>query len=114
MTDGADLQGSLGPRRQLEVDLARLVAPGRQVLPLQPVEPGVPVVLQRHAEHWSTWDARDPDSVSRACAAAIEVLADLRLVRRDPDDRAVRTLPLAHRYRAAVGRRTGGVQLELT
>lgn len=71
-------------------------------------------LLQRHAEHWSTWDAHDPDSVSRACATAIDVLADLRLVRREPGDGAVRTLPLAHRYRAAIGRRATSAQLELS
>lgn len=71
-------------------------------------------LLQRHAEHWTTWDAHDPDSVSRACTTAIDVLADLRLVRRDPGDGAVRALPLAHRYRAAVGRRAANPQLELS
>lgn len=72
------------------------------------------LLLQRHAEHWTTWDAHDADSVSRACTTAIDVLADLRLVRRDPGDGAVCALPLAHRYRAAVGRRAVNAQLELT
>lgn len=70
-------------------------------------------LLQRHTEHWSAWDARDPQAVSRACTTAIDVLADLRLIRRDPDGDAVRTLPMAHRYRAAIGRRAAAVQLEL-
>lgn len=71
-------------------------------------------LLRRHAEHWSSWDARDQAAVARACAAALDVLADLRLVHREPASAGVRVLPLAHRYRAAVGRRAASAaQLEL-
>ncbi len=70
-------------------------------------------LLRRHAEHWSTWDPRDPDAVDRACRTALEVLTDLRLVRRDLVTGAIQTLPVAHRYRAAVGRRAAQTQMEL-
>jgi uncharacterized protein (TIGR02678 family) len=70
-------------------------------------------LLRRHAEHWSAWDARDADAVARACRSALDVLADLRIVRRDPGTGAIRTLPLAHRYRAAIGRRAAPAQMEL-
>jgi len=74
----------------------------------------VRALLRRHAEHWSSWDARDPETVARACDAALDVLTDLRLVDREPPAGGVRTLPLAHRYRAAVGRRAPAPQLQLT
>lgn len=74
----------------------------------------VRTLLHRHAEHWSAWDARDADAVDHACGGALSVLCDLRLVAREPATGAVRTLPLAHRYRAAVGRRAVPAQLELT
>jgi len=70
-------------------------------------------LLRRHAEHWSAWDARDRDAVARACAAAVEVLIDLRVVERDRDSGALRTLPVAHRYRAAVGRRAAQSRMEI-
>ncbi|MEJ7797942.1 MAG: TIGR02678 family protein [Solirubrobacteraceae bacterium] len=71
-------------------------------------------LLRRHADHWSTWDPRDRDAVQRAYTGAMDVLSDLRLVRRDVATGAVCTLPLAHRYRAAVGRRAAAAQLALT
>jgi len=74
----------------------------------------VRTLLRRHAEHWSAWDARDAEVVRRACAAALAVLTGLRLVATDPETGAVRVLPLAHRYRAAVGRRAAPTQLVLS
>lgn len=54
-----------------------------------------------HAQHW-TWDPADPEGVARAADDALSVLADLRLVAREPA--GLRVLPVAHRFRAAVGR----------
>jgi uncharacterized protein (TIGR02678 family) len=69
-------------------------------------------LVGHHREHWSTWDPADSSAIARATASAIGVLTDLRLIASSGD--AVRVLPLAHRYRAAVGRRAATtVQLEL-
>jgi len=58
-------------------------------------------LVARHAEHWA-WDPADADAVARAGEQALCVLVDLRLVARE--EPGLRVLPVAHRYRAAVGR----------
>lgn len=71
-------------------------------------------LVRRHGEHWSTWDAGDADAIARAGAAATSVLVDHRLVEWNAGGDALRVLPLAHRYREAVGQRAAApAQLEL-
>ncbi|HEX4344260.1 MAG TPA: TIGR02678 family protein [Solirubrobacteraceae bacterium] len=74
----------------------------------------VRALLERHAEHWTAWDAGDPEVVGRACRDALDVLSDLRLVTRLAGGEDIRVLPLARRYRAAVSHRHAPAQLELS
>lgn len=70
-------------------------------------------LVRRHREHWWTWDPDDAAAIARATDDAGSVLIDLRLIAMVSDE-VLRVLPLAHRYRAAVGRRPdAAVQLEL-
>jgi uncharacterized protein (TIGR02678 family) len=66
-------------------------------------------LLERHRAHWS-WDPADAESVRLAAERALAVLADLRLVAREAS--GLRVLPVAHRYRGAVGRRPQPTLLE--
>jgi uncharacterized protein (TIGR02678 family) len=69
-------------------------------------------LVTEHAAHWA-WDPADTEDVVAAGDRALAVLVDLRLAQRTDD--GLRVLPVAHRYRAAVGRRPsgGGTQLGL-
>jgi len=69
-------------------------------------------LLTRHAAHWS-WDPDDAEAVARATDQAVAVLTDLRLLATTDDGGAVRVLPVAHRYRAAVGSARPARQMEL-
>ncbi|MEV4423057.1 TIGR02678 family protein [Patulibacter sp. NPDC049589] len=69
-------------------------------------------LVTEHAAHWA-WDPSDPADLGGARDRALAVLVDLRLAA--DEDGGLRVLPVAHRYRAAVGRRptTAGTQLGL-
>lgn len=93
-------------------ELCALDAADGSTVARQTVDGLVRRLVTEHARHWA-WDPSDPADVESARDRAVAVLVDLRLAA--DDSGGLRVLPVAHRYRAAVGRRppTTGTQLGL-
>jgi uncharacterized protein (TIGR02678 family) len=108
VADGRELTDRPFPARGHLKQLALLLVPelcaldgGGATIARERVAAVVRRLVTRHAEHWS-WDAADQEGVERTGEQAVDILADLRLVRREEE--GLRILPTAHRYRAAAAR----------